>query len=89
MPIFSVSASLPGASARDVETKVTIPIEDELRGDPIVTWRGSYRTGEGQIVDGLETVTLEHEAVSVGSYPRFGPEGPQVEVVLKSLVLSR
>ena len=59
-------------------------IEDDLRGEPIVTWRRSYRTGEGQIVDVLETLTLEHEAVSVGSYPRFGPEGPQVEVVLKS-----
>jgi multidrug efflux pump subunit AcrB len=31
MPIYVVTASLPGASARDVETKVTIPIEDELR----------------------------------------------------------
>ena len=31
MPIFMVSASLPGAAAQDVETKVTIPIEDELR----------------------------------------------------------
>ena len=31
MPLFIVTASLPGAAARDVETKVTIPIEDELR----------------------------------------------------------
>jgi multidrug efflux pump subunit AcrB len=31
LPRFSVTAVLPGASARDVETKVTIPIEDELR----------------------------------------------------------
>ncbi|MAG30611.1 MAG: hypothetical protein CL908_06935 [Deltaproteobacteria bacterium] len=31
MPMFVVTASLPGASARDVETKITIPIEDELR----------------------------------------------------------
>lgn len=30
MPRFVISASLPGASARDVETKVTIPIEDAL-----------------------------------------------------------
>jgi multidrug efflux pump subunit AcrB len=28
---FVITANLPGASARDVETKVTIPIEDELR----------------------------------------------------------
>ena len=31
LPFYMVTASLPGASARDVETKVTIPIEDELR----------------------------------------------------------
>ncbi len=31
LPRFIVNAQLPGASARDVETKVTIPIEDELR----------------------------------------------------------
>ena len=31
LPMFIVTANLPGASARDVETKVTIPIEDELR----------------------------------------------------------
>jgi len=31
MPMFIVTASLPGAAAQDVETKVTIPIEDELR----------------------------------------------------------
>lgn len=30
MPRFVISASLPGASARDVETKVTIPIEEAL-----------------------------------------------------------
>ena len=32
MPIFMVTASLPGSAARDVETKVTIPIEDEPDG---------------------------------------------------------
>jgi len=31
LPLYVVTASLPGASARDVETKLTIPIEDELR----------------------------------------------------------
>lgn len=31
MPRFGITANMPGASARDVETKVTIPIEDELR----------------------------------------------------------
>ncbi|MBK7951038.1 MAG: efflux RND transporter permease subunit [Deltaproteobacteria bacterium] len=31
LPRFVVNAQLPGAAARDVETKITIPIEDELR----------------------------------------------------------
>ncbi len=31
LPRFGITANLPGASARDVETKITIPIEDELR----------------------------------------------------------
>ena len=31
MPMMLVSAALPGAAAKDVETKITIPIEDELR----------------------------------------------------------
>ena len=31
LPRFIITASLPGASARDVETKLTIPIEDALR----------------------------------------------------------
>lgn len=59
-------------------------IEHTFRGEPIATWRRTYRTGEGQIVDVLEALTSEHEAVSVGSYPRFGPDGPRVELVLKS-----
>jgi multidrug efflux pump subunit AcrB len=31
LPRFVIGAQLPGAAARDVETKVTIPIEEELR----------------------------------------------------------
>ncbi len=31
MPMFMITGILPGAAAQDVETKITIPIEDELR----------------------------------------------------------
>ena len=55
-----------------------------LRGQPIGAWRRSYRTGEGQIVRVLEEATRRHPSVTVGSYPRFLPDGPEVEVVLKS-----
>jgi molybdenum cofactor synthesis domain-containing protein len=56
----------------------------ELRGQPIGSWRRSYRTGEGQIVHVLEEATRRHPEVSIGSYPRFHADGPQVDVVLKS-----
>jgi molybdenum cofactor synthesis domain-containing protein len=55
-----------------------------FRGAPIAAWRRSYRTGEGQIVAVLEEATRRHPGVSVGSYPRFLDDGPEVEVVLKS-----
>ena len=56
----------------------------ELRGSPIGSWRRRYRTGEGQIVAVLEEATRRHPGVSVGSYPHFLADGPQVDVVLKS-----
>ncbi len=59
-------------------------IAERFEGAPIGTWRQSYRTGEGQIVAVLEEATRRHPAVSVGSYPRFLEDGPEVTVVLKS-----
>ena len=59
-------------------------IAERFQGRPIETWRRSYRTGEGQIVGILEEATRRHPSVTVGSYPRFHTDGPEVEVVLKS-----
>jgi molybdenum cofactor synthesis domain-containing protein len=59
-------------------------IAERFRGEPIGSWRRSYRTGEGQIVRVLEEAARSHPAVTVGSYPRFLDDGPEVEVVLKS-----
>jgi nicotinamide-nucleotide amidase len=59
-------------------------VAERFRGRAIATWRRSYRTGEGQIVTVLEEATRRHPGVTVGSYPRFLPDGPEVEVVLKS-----
>jgi molybdenum cofactor synthesis domain-containing protein len=58
-------------------------VADRFRGEPIGTWRRSYRTGEGQIVSVLEEATRRHPRVAVGSYPRFLVDGPEVDVVLK------
>jgi nicotinamide-nucleotide amidase len=59
-------------------------VAQRFQGAPIATWRQRYRTGEGQIVAILEEATRRHPAVSVGSYPRFLDDGPEVEIVLKS-----
>ncbi|MCC6221992.1 MAG: competence/damage-inducible protein A [Thermoleophilia bacterium] len=59
-------------------------VAERFRGEPIGAWRGSYVTGEGQIVRVLEEATRLHPLVTVGSYPRFTADGPEVDVVLKS-----
>jgi molybdenum cofactor synthesis domain-containing protein len=59
-------------------------IADSFQGRPIASWRRRYRTGEGQIVGVLEEAVRLHPSVTVGSYPRFLADGPEVEVVLKS-----
>jgi molybdenum cofactor synthesis domain-containing protein len=59
-------------------------VAGRFRGRPIGTWRRSYRTGEGQIVAVLEEATRRHPTVTIGSYPRFLADGPEVDVVLKS-----
>jgi len=58
---------------------------EELRGaGPIGVWRRRERTRESMLAPALEEATARWPAVSVGSYPSFTPDGPEVEVVLKS-----
>jgi molybdenum cofactor synthesis domain-containing protein len=59
---------------------------DELRGPaPIASWRRHLTgTSERQINHLLVEATERWPAVLVGSYPSFPPEGPEVEIVLKS-----
>lgn len=59
-------------------------VGDRFQGRPIGSWRRAYRTGEGQIVRVLEEAVRLHPSVTIGSYPRFLADGPEVEVVLKS-----
>lgn len=74
---------LPGLPAEMEAMYETV--EDELRsGPPIGSWRRSYRTTESQIVSILTEGLGIHPRVRVGSYPSFGADGPNVEVVLKS-----
>ena len=57
----------------------------ELAADhPIEAWRRRYQTRESTIAQVLEEATARWPAVTVGSYPSFQANGPEVEVVLKS-----
>ena len=92
-PIANPLGGAPGFVVENVFVFPGLPSEMEamfdavaerFRGRAIATWRRSYRTGEGQIVSVLEEASRRHPAVTVGSYPRFLPDGPEVDVVLKS-----
>ena len=58
---------------------------DEFRtAAPIEVWRRRERTRESLLADALVHATETWPAVSVGSYPYFTDDGPEVEIVLKS-----
>jgi molybdenum cofactor synthesis domain-containing protein len=60
-------------------------LEGELRGErPISSWRRTFSTRESEIAPLLEEFSGRYPDVGVGSYPTFTPDGPLVEVVLKS-----
>jgi molybdenum cofactor synthesis domain-containing protein len=92
-PLENPLGGAPGFRLANVYVMPGLPTEmeamfdsfaHELRGQPIGSWRRSYRTGEGQIVRVLEEATRRHPLVTIGSYPRFLADGPEVDVVLKS-----
>jgi molybdenum cofactor synthesis domain-containing protein len=94
VPIDNPRGGAPGFVLGNVWVMPGLPSEmeamfdavcDRFRGEPIGVWRQSYRTGEGQIVWVLEEATRRHPLVTVGSYPRFRDDGPEVDVVLKSV----
>jgi molybdenum cofactor synthesis domain-containing protein len=93
VPVDNPLGGAPGFVIGNVHVLPGLPREmeamfetlaDRFQGAPIGAWRRRYRTGEGQIVGVLEEATRRHPAVTVGSYPRFLVDGPEVEVVLKS-----
>jgi len=58
--------------------------EEFRRGSPIGSWRREYRTRESVISAALAEAGERWPGVLVGSYPAFRPDGPVVEVVVKS-----
>ena len=97
LPVGSVPLRNPhgGAPASDRERLGTagLPSEmeamfdayaEKLRGEqPIASWR-RLSDRESDIVHLLAGATVRWPRVSIGSYPRFKPAGPEVEIVLKS-----
>ena len=74
---------LPGLPA-EMEAMFDSVAEQLRRGSPIGAWRRTYRTRESRIAPALVEAGERWPGVLVGSYPTFGPDGPVVEVVVKS-----
>jgi len=74
---------MPGLPA-EMEAMFAAVEEEFRRGDPIAVWRRTYRTRESTIAPLLVECGERWPGVLVGSYPAFLPDGPRVEVVLKS-----
>jgi nicotinamide-nucleotide amidase len=94
-PLVNPHGGAPGFQLENVWVLPGLPAEmeamfdayaEELRGElPINAWRRAYRVRESEIVHLLTGATVRWPQVSIGSYPGFMPEGPEVEVVLKSI----
>jgi molybdenum cofactor synthesis domain-containing protein len=93
-PLANPRGGAPGFALENVYVLPGLPAEMEsmfetvagelATGRPIGAWRRRLRTTESRIVAVLEETTRRYPSVLVGSYPSFAPEGPEVEVVLKS-----
>jgi molybdenum cofactor synthesis domain-containing protein len=93
-PLANPHGGAPGFAIENVYVLPGLPAEmvamfdsiaEELRsGSPIAAWRRVYRTRESVISPALVEVGERWPNALVGSYPTFGPDGPSVEVVVKS-----
>ncbi|HEY3541502.1 MAG TPA: molybdopterin-binding protein, partial [Gaiellaceae bacterium] len=93
-PLANPLGGAPGFAIENVYVLPGLPpemeamflaVEEEFRrGRPIAAWRRVYRKRESAIAPALIEVNERWPAVLVGSYPPFGPDGPTVEVVVKS-----
>jgi molybdenum cofactor synthesis domain-containing protein len=93
-PLQNPHGGAPGFTLENVWVLPGLPSEmeamfdayaEELRGErPIASWRRAYTTRESEIAHLLTGATVRWPTVTIGSYPRFLPEGPEVEIVLKA-----
>jgi nicotinamide-nucleotide amidase len=93
-PLANPLGGAPGFAIENVYVMPGLPVEMEAmfdtlveelrRGDPIGSWRKTYRMRESTIAAVLVEAGERWPAVLVGSYPMFPVDGPEVEVVVKS-----
>jgi molybdenum cofactor synthesis domain-containing protein len=74
---------MPGLPA-EMQAMFDVVAEEFRRGSPIGAWRRVYRTRESEIAPAMVEAGERWPGVLIGSYPSFGPDGPHVEVVVKS-----
>jgi molybdenum cofactor synthesis domain-containing protein len=74
---------MPGLPS-EMEAMFDAMAEEFRRGSPIGSWRRVYRTRESEIAPAMVEAGERWPGVLIGSYPTFAPDGPLVEVVVKS-----
>jgi len=74
---------LPGLPS-EMEAMFDAVAEEFRHGSPIGAWRRVYRTRESEIAPAMIEAGERWPGVLIGSYPSFGTDGPQVELVVKS-----
>ena len=93
-PLTNPLGGAPGFAIENVYVMPGLPSEMEAmfdaiaeefrRGSPIGAWRRTYRTRESEITPAMVEAGERWPGVLIGSYPSFGPGGPEVEIVVKS-----
>jgi molybdenum cofactor synthesis domain-containing protein len=93
-PLANPLGGAPGFAIENVYVMPGLPSEMEAmfdaiaeelrRGSPIGAWRRVYRTRESEIAPAMIEAGERWPGVLIGSYPSFSPDGPLVEIVVKS-----
>jgi nicotinamide-nucleotide amidase len=93
-PLRNPLGGAPGFAIENVYVMPGLPTEMEAmfdaiaeefrRGSPIGAWRRVYRTRESELAPAMTEAGERWPGVLIGSYPTFAPDGPRVEVVVKS-----
>ena len=92
-PLFGAEGGAPGFRVGNVLALPGVPAEmhamfnavrhEIAHGPALHTWRRTLPTTEHRVLRCLEELSLFHRSVLCGSYPRYGGNGAEVEIVLR------